>query len=476
MAALVLQRKEELAVDHAAAGQGLGSAQAEAGVRGQLRGVVVDKFCGVHGLAVQAVDRFGSGQLAVLGVYVKGHGVAAVVVGDVAQVAVDHLADSVGVFADMIQLQRAKGHVALGIVGGGLDELAVLIQQGEGELVRGQGVIAHIGDQRLVCGQGHYGRGGLLNVLVLGLGGLCRGTVADLDLGLVLNALAHSIHRYANREAYGTLCAGFYAGKVPGHLVVRLVPRAAVVGAHEFGASGHSVGHDYGGSILLQVLVLDGVGQLVAHFQGGVGILVSGLAGQVVVGGFYGSFVVYESLVGDVAVIADGIIDLDFEAYGAACAGLLALDIPGQQAVIIRCNIVSGGIGHKGGVGGNGVFDDNIYRFSAFSGQRGYPVDLVGQHLAGAYKGIVDVFTVVVQHFLVTVGVIGGGVGYTVGFAFVVTDLNFGLVGDGVQRCGGTGLYAYLKADIAGSVSLCLEGPGQGVGRFIISGIVRGGH
>ena len=46
-------------------------------------------------------------------------------------------------------------------------------------------------------------------------------------------------------------------------------------------------------------------------------------------GGFYGSFVVYESLVGDVAVIADGIIDLDLEAYGAACAGLLALDIPG---------------------------------------------------------------------------------------------------------------------------------------------------
>ena len=27
--------------------------------------------------------------------------------------------------------------------------------------------------------------------------------------------------------------------------------------------------------------------------------------------------------------VADGIIDLDLEAYGAACAGLLVLDIPG---------------------------------------------------------------------------------------------------------------------------------------------------
>ena len=187
-------------------------------------------------------------------------------------------------------------------------------------------MIAHIGDQRLVGGQGHYGRGGLLNVLVLGLGGLCRGTVADLDLGLVLNALAHSIHRYANREAYGTLCAGFYAGKVPGHGAVFA---GAVFGTYKFRAGGNLIGHgDVCGGVL-QVLVLDGVGQLVAHFQGGVGILVSGLAGQVVVGGFYGSFVVYESLVGDVAVIADGIIDLDLEAYGAACAGLLALDIPG---------------------------------------------------------------------------------------------------------------------------------------------------
>ena len=74
------------------------------------------------------------------------------------------------------------------------------------------------------------------------------------------------------------------------------------------------------------------------------------------------------------------------------------------------------------------------------------------------------------------VGVIGGGVGYKVGFAFVVTDLDFGLVGDGVQRCGGTGQYAYRKADIAGSVSRRVEGPGQGAGRIIISGIVRGGH
>ena len=75
-----------------------------------------------------------------------------------------------------------------------------------------------------------------------------------------------------------------------------------------------------------------------------------------------------------------------------------------------------------------------------------------------------------------TVGVIGGGVGYNVGFAFAVTDLDLGLVGDGFQRCGGTGQYAYRKADIAGSVSRRVEGPGQGAGRIIISGIVRGGH
>ena len=288
---------------------------------------MVDKFCGVHGLAVQAVDRFRSGQRAVLGsVHAEGHGVPAAVVGDVAHFAVD-LADGVGVLIDGVKAQRVKGHVALGIVGGGLDELAVLIQQGEGELARGQGVIAHIGYQRLACGQGHAGRGGLLNVLVLGLGGRYRVMVADLDLSLVFDGSAHSVDRNAHLEAHGAFRAGGNVSDVPGDGAV--LAHAVIVGAHEFGTSGHSVGHGYGGGGVLQVLVLDGVGQLVAHFQGGVGILVSGLAGQVVVGGFYGSFVVYESLVGDVAVIADGIIDLDLEAYGAACAGLLALDIPG---------------------------------------------------------------------------------------------------------------------------------------------------
>ena len=288
---------------------------------------MVGKFYFGNSLVIQAVDRFGSGQRAVLGiVYIKAYGVLAGVVGHVAKLAVD-LADGVGVVTDGVELQLIEGHIALIIVGDSLDDVAVLVQQVECELVRGQGVIAHIGDQRLVCGQGHAGRGGLLNVLVLGLGGRYRVMVANLDLGLVFDGVAHSVDRNAHLEAHEAFRAGGNVSNAPGDGAVRV--HAAIVGAHEFGTGGHIIGHGYGGGILLQVLVLDGVGQLVAHFQGGVGILVSGLARQVVVGGFYGSFVVYESLVGDVAVIADGIIDLDLEAYGAACAGILALDIPG---------------------------------------------------------------------------------------------------------------------------------------------------
>ena len=364
---------------------------------------MVGKFCGVHGLAVQAVDRFGSGQRAVLGsVHAEGHGVPVAVVGDVAHVAVD-LADGVGVLTDGVKAQRFKGHVALGIVGGGLDELAVLIQQVEFELARGQGVIAHIGYQRLACGQGHAGRGGLLNVLVLGLGGRYRVMVADLDLSLVFDGAAHSVDRNAHLEAHGAFRAGGNVSDVPGDGAV--LAHAVIVGAHEFGTSGHSVGHGYGGGGVLQVLVLDGVGQLVAHFQGGVGILVSGLAGQVVVGDVGGA-VAYQGGVVDLAVLAgNALVDLDGEAY-VAFRVRLGVELPGHLVVrLVPHAVVVGGV--KGGIGGHGVGNGDFSGCVLAGSIHGIvdPMDGISQLLAGAYQRVVDVVAAFIRHGLGGVGV-----------------------------------------------------------------------
>ena len=367
---------------------------------------MVDKFCGVHSLAVQAVDRFRSGQRAVLGVvHAEGHGVLAAVVGDVVHVAVG-LADGVGVLTDGVKAQRVKGHVALGIVGCGPNDLAVLaiiFQQVEGELARGQGVIAHIGYQRLACGQGHAGRGGLLNVLVLGLGGRYRVMVADLDLSLVFDGVAHSVDRNTHLEAHGAFRAGGNVSDVPGDGAV--LAHAAIFGAHEFGASGHSVGHGYGGGGVLQVLVLDGVGQLVAHFQGGVGILVSGLAGQVVVGGVGGA-VAYQGGVVDLAVLAgNALVDFDGEAY-VAYRVRIGVERPGHLVVrLVPRAVVVGG--DKGGIGGHGVGNGDFSGCVLAGSIHGIvdPMDGISQLLAGAYQRVVDVVVAFIRHGLGGVGV-----------------------------------------------------------------------